>query len=46
VPTALIDLMESGKFEAVAALGLVLLALCATAAALGRRYLGRDIIFR
>jgi iron(III) transport system permease protein len=40
ISTALIDLMESGKFEAVAALGLVLLALCASAAALGRRYLG------
>jgi iron(III) transport system permease protein len=46
IPTALIDLMESGKFEAVAALGLILLALCASAAALGRRYLSRGFVFR
>jgi iron(III) transport system permease protein len=46
IPTALIDLMESGKFEAVAALGLVLLALCASAAALGRRYLGSSFVLR
>jgi iron(III) transport system permease protein len=46
VPTALIDLMESGKFEAVAALGLILLALCASVAALGRRYLGTGFMLR
>jgi iron(III) transport system permease protein len=46
VPVALVDLMESGKFEAVAALGLILLALCASAAALGRRYLGPSFAVR
>jgi iron(III) transport system permease protein len=46
IPVALIDLMESGKFEAVAALGLILLALCASAAALGRRYLGPGFVLR
>jgi iron(III) transport system permease protein len=46
IPTALIDLMESGKFEAVAALGLILLALCASAGALGRRYLGPGFMLR
>jgi iron(III) transport system permease protein len=46
VPVALIDLMESGKFEAVAALGLILLALCAGAAVLGRRYLGPGFAIR